>query len=402
MSMKLTARQGRIQSLDGLRGVAAFVVVLHHALITYPILRNVFEDGPPIAKTGSPAWWMVQTPLHFFWAGGEAVFVFFILSGVVLGLLVRRSEAFDWRSYYPSRLVRLYLPVWSSIVFALLIFIAVRAVSPAAGVRWFDERRTDFAPVDLLKAAVFLRGTDKYNGPLWSLLWEILFSLLLPAFVVVYIRFRRSWPTQLIVTFFVMAIGCVLRSEVAPVGNFLLYMSIFGVGMIMAAHLDEFRALSERLDATPHDRRWWALLLLAGCLALCAYWYVQPARLPIQMMHLTYLVQVAGAAMIVFCVAFDPRVVRAFTARPVRALGRISFSLYLVHDPVLLAINHLTGDNSQPLVLLVGVPLSVVVAIGFYQFAEKPSHKLAKRLSARLSRPAKRSPEPVPMRTTSS
>lgn len=377
-------KQPRVLSFDGLRGVAALVVVLHHALLSYPILRAVHEDGPAVAEAGSLAWWMVHTPLHLFWAGGEAVFVFFVLSGAVLAMQTTKP-GFSWRAYYPARAVRLYGPVWGSIVFAILIFLAVRALSPAAGAAWVSERGTDLSPLSILKAGIFLRGTQGFNGPLWSLLWEVIFSVLLPLFILVLVRAQLRWPTRMALVFVAMTIGSLLRSEIPAIGNLLLYMSMFGIGVIFAAEHVTFRAYAERVQRAGNGRTIWTLLMVAGLLALCSYWFIQPAGLPVQVTHLAFPIQLAGAAVIVFCVAFDRHGRRFFESGPALWLGKISFSLYLVHDPIILAVNHLTGGEMQPVVIIVGVPVSLLIAAAFHNLIEGPSNRLSSAVKARLT-----------------
>ena len=112
----------RIRALDGLRGLAAVVVILHHLLLVDNWFANAlltFEAYP------SDDWKAIvyYTPLHIFFAGTEAVLVFFMLSGIVL---VRAFPGFTSLSvsYFVSRLTRLYLPIWGSIVFALLLTFA--------------------------------------------------------------------------------------------------------------------------------------------------------------------------------------------------------------------------------------------------------------------------------------
>lgn len=69
-----------------------------------------------MANPASATWWLAFTPVHLVWAGTEAVLVFFVLSGFVLaGPLPQRARRDRWATWYASRLVRLYLPVWASL-----------------------------------------------------------------------------------------------------------------------------------------------------------------------------------------------------------------------------------------------------------------------------------------------
>ena len=68
----------RYPQLDSLRGLAALTVVFEHCLRIDPWLLQ-----------GISPWleWAAQsTPLHILWAGGNAVLLFFVLSGLVLTL----------------------------------------------------------------------------------------------------------------------------------------------------------------------------------------------------------------------------------------------------------------------------------------------------------------------------
>src|SRR5271154_1701910 len=113
----------RVRSLDGLRGIAALVVVVHPSMLTSRVLAAPFY-GQPGGHFPAFSWWLTYTPLHLVWAGSEAVVVFFVLSGFVL---VRAAErpGFRWRAYYPSRMLRLYLPVWAALVLGFVLYEAV-------------------------------------------------------------------------------------------------------------------------------------------------------------------------------------------------------------------------------------------------------------------------------------
>ena len=109
----------RIRSLDGLRGLASLVVAVHHALLCLAPLSLVYFDPLKVEK-GTKAWWLGFTPLHAAWAGGEAVYLFFVLSGFVLARPFLGGRSSTWRTYFVKRIPRLYLPVWVAVGFALV------------------------------------------------------------------------------------------------------------------------------------------------------------------------------------------------------------------------------------------------------------------------------------------
>ena len=174
----------RFTSLDGLRGVAAVVVLIHHALLTVPFLaRAYYPDLPPVPK-GSLAWWLTYSPLHLAWAGTEAVFLFFVLSGFVVTLPALRSPSFDWVAFYPRRIVRIYGPVAVAVAFGLVAVLLVPRFNERALGHWMNQRPNDISVSDVLSDLTLIDGTSGLVSPLWSLQWELLFSAFLPLFVV--------------------------------------------------------------------------------------------------------------------------------------------------------------------------------------------------------------------------
>ena len=74
---------------------------------------------------------------------------------------------------------------------------------------------------------------------------------------------------------------------------------------------------------------------------------------------------------------------RLLSLRGFQWLGLISFSLYLVHDPIIVAAAFLI--DSPRWTVVIGVAVSVVAAVGFYLMVERPSHLLARGLSRRTA-----------------
>ena len=78
--------------------------------------------------------------------------------------------------------------------------------------------------------ALLLRGTQALLPPLWSLKWEVIFSLLLPLAVYVAARTPRRGAVQVVV---LLAITC-FGTETSGGRGYFLYLPMFGVGAVMA------------------------------------------------------------------------------------------------------------------------------------------------------------------------
>jgi peptidoglycan/LPS O-acetylase OafA/YrhL len=89
--------------------------------------------------------------------------------------------------------------------------------------------------------------------------------------------------------------------------------------------------------------------------------------------------------MLVIAAALTPGRVAQFLERPgPRFIGRISYGLYLVHLPLLLAMAVLLRDVLAFNVMLLFVPaVSVVAAVVFHRLVEAPSIALGRRFATR-------------------
>lgn len=379
-----TPRAARLRSLDGLRGVAALIVVLHHSLLLIPELSAQYYTHDAVDTSGPIAWLLTYTPLHLIWQGQTAVYVFFVLSGIVLTLPVLTSKNFAWRAYYPQRLLRLYLPVWGAVVFAALVIVAVPRVADGMS-KWADARADTVTIHGIEKDASLLNGAGVLASPLWSLQWEVLFSILLPLFVVLAVTFRRFLVVKVVLVLAVVAVAGALGN------NWFFYLAMFMVGSLFATQLDRLRVLGAWIDAHAHRRLLWSGVLVLGLLLINSIWSLAIAHPPAWLANAEDVLPLMGAAVVIFAATCWGGLARLLERPMVQWLGLMSFSLYLVHEPIVLASGYFFGPELLWVAIPVGIALSLVATWVFYRVVEHPSHLLAQGVKRWLT---PKTPEP--------
>ena len=360
---------GRLRALDGLRGVAAVVVLLHHSFLTVPALARPYYVREAV-DTGSPVVWaLVHTPLHLLWAGTEAVYVFFVLSGLVLALPVLRSASFSWLEYFPRRAARLYLPVAGAVLWGLLMVLLVARDNTGARGLWMRARPNEATWSGVAQDLTLLRGASSFISPLWSLQWEVWFSLLLPLYVLAATLSRRL-PLWVPVAGLVgmVAAGSLFNDKA------LTHLPMFAIGVVVAARLPELmrRAASIR-------PRGWALVTLGATVLITAHWWLLAVTTNSTILRLSVPLALLGASGYVLTVALSPQARRWLETKPVQWLGLTSFSLYLVHEPIVIALGFLMGPGAGPLLVAVAVPTSLLAGWLFYRLVELPAHHASRR-----------------------
>jgi peptidoglycan/LPS O-acetylase OafA/YrhL len=181
----------KLVSLDILRACAAILVMLKHARTH---LFVAFGALPPQQHTIVTGAFYLFTRL-----GQEAVLVFFVLSGFLVGgQVIRRIRdgRFNVREYAIDRMARILLPLAPAALFAAIV-----------GTVWHG------APVDLVQVAGNILGlngvlvaTLPFNTPLWSLAYEIWFYVI--AGVVATICARKGGRFSLFIFFAAVLVFC--------------------------------------------------------------------------------------------------------------------------------------------------------------------------------------------------
>lgn len=378
----------RIASLDGLRGIAALVVVVYHVFLTQPALAAPYLD--PGAEVGPGTWWATFTPLHLLWAGPEAVFVFFVLSGLVLALPVADSGRLNLWDYYPRRLVRLYLPVWGAVGLAVLWAAAFPRAWQDGDSWWLAVNTTDPTVGKVLADLLLVWSPGQANHVLWSLQWEVVYCLVLPLVLVAARWGPRLWAVKLLAVVGALVLGAVVESLA------LSSLALFVLGTLMAVEHRRLAAWAARLDGVRYA---WPALLVACAGLLLSYWTVHALPLPAAATgpaeDAARALQGLGAGLTVFVVWWWAGARRAMTTAVTQWLGSRSFSLYLVHLPIAASVAVALGGQPSlaaalGLTLLVALPVTEV----FYRLVERPSHRIARRAGRAVADRTRSAPAP--------
>lgn len=363
---QLSSEKSRFTQLDGLRGYASLVVLLCHTLAFVPSLGVIFTN--PNASVGSLEGVLIFSPLHTVWNGTAAVYVFFVLSGAVLVLPFRAAASrFDWLAYYPRRFLRLYLPVWGALTLAIVLAIVFPRIDSTLQSSWANQYSGDLSLNSIARGAILLLGGTELNPAFWSLKWEVLFSALLP----LYIFFARAgkqflWA-KVVLIFVIIGVGSFLAIPT------MIYLPVFAAGVLVGAELGTIAAWLSGI------RRFaWVSLGVFVIVGLNAEWWF-----PAGVRGSEIVVAVSATVVVLMFVGWAPAIAAGST-RVANWLGKISFSLYLVHLPVLFTVVIVLGEVSLPVALCLGFVLAVIVAEVFYKVVERPSHRISMRVGRRI------------------
>lgn len=369
----------RLDQLDSLRGIAATSVILAHISIIIPSTETLEN--------------LNKTPLHLFWLGHESVILFFILSGFVLSLPYHRKKSLPYRDYLIRRVCRILIP---SSVSLLLVLLIVSALSPngLTGIsQWGNDIWNSPISIKMIVDHLFLLGefhTMKLNPVIWSLIHEMRISLLFP-FIILLIkngRFLKNAATVLafpLLFFIAYYVGLSLFSydiTTFPAGysSYLLtphYTGFFLLGALLAKNKDRITTLYQKVAAF-----YKIPILLLGFLLYMYVWLVFPDHLVLHMFILNDWVIAFGSSIFIVFSLNSVTLKRMLLWKPVHFIGKISYSIYLYHLIVIMALLYsLRGLMPVALILIISFVLTFIVATIMYYLVEVPSVKLGRLLS---------------------
>ena len=364
---------GRVLSLDAMRGAAALVVVMYHALGVSP------QTAPGDWQLWLPT--IVSAAVHFGYAG---IYLFFVISGFCIHLHWARARAagsesptVNFFSFWQRRVRRLYPPYLCALAIYLIHDALYAPVKVTGSYLW------DVGLHLLMLHNLDARTTYSINSAFWTLAIEE--QLYLAYFLLLFLRIRYGWKRTLLVCAAArigwlalgrcisMAYGVEIPVSEAAATNWF----IWGLGAI---------SVEAALGVVVLPA--WCRKVWVGCTALlCAMGLAQVLPLVQKeswlhdagwlLMHPAW--GVGFFILVNRAVEVEQRWGRTLRRTPrvivwLAAIGLISYSLYLTHLLVLMKWYWFgfTRFHIPTISLLIMTPLSVVFAWLFFRLFERP------------------------------
>jgi peptidoglycan/LPS O-acetylase OafA/YrhL len=376
---------GRVRELDAVRGLAALVVVLDHLALVSPAWQDASRhNGFTLINL------INFSPLYAIFDGTAAVILFFVLSGFVLTLSYEGGK-----QTYAGFLVRRVARIWVPYIFAIAVAVIGAATlgdSILHGAsRYFNGPwQGSITTTGLLEHAVLISHFQNYaqfDPVIWSLSAEMRISLIFPLLVAATVALRWRWSIPIAIV--IAIVGAQAQSLLTGGISTLLYVICFVVGALLA--LDR-AVIGERLARTSTATRW-ALFALAMVLFTYPNWMPNPSTTHGHALHTLVhggatitVIQTAAAAIVIVLAQLGGGAREFLLSRVPQYLGRISYSLYLLHTIVLLAVLHIIKPaHTLPWLPLVFI-LSIVLSDLSNRYVERPAQRLGRRVAERIER----------------
>jgi peptidoglycan/LPS O-acetylase OafA/YrhL len=349
-------KSSRLPFVDAIRAVCSTLIACHH-----------FSIYPPLADAAMPA---VGPVIHWMQNYGRVAQMFFIVSGFMLaGSMSRRV----WDSrvagrYILQRYFRLAVPYLAASFAAM--------VACAIGRGWLDDRVIGSAPTapQLIAHVFFLQnilGYENLSAGIWFVCINFQLTLLFVAALLVRDSLMGRGPEwlRMAMSKAPMVLGWLLA--VASLFYFnrddswdawaVYFFGQFFLGIVVHHALKN-----------PRAQKWLAIYCLLMVAALAVEWRWR-------------LVTGLVTALTLF-IGGKAGVLSSWpTNRVLGFLGRTSYSLFLIHFPVLVVVAtywEMQGWTSSPLAATAGLVVAYVLSLGaaalFYRYVEGPATKLSR------------------------
>jgi peptidoglycan/LPS O-acetylase OafA/YrhL len=343
---------------------------------------------------------LTNSPIHILWAGHEAVLLFFVLSGFVLSLPFLNNRTSTYSNYLIKRFCRIYIPYIVSIILSAILFNIINPSEVNELSSNFNDMWSHPITIGSLISFIFMLGSDviNLNGVTWSLVHEMRISIFFPVimFFIIKLNWKKGLPlgvgVSLFLWVFFTGVSSVLENSnlqqlAMSFGETFYYTSFFVIGATLAKYKDVLISKTQKISTKSK-----VLLFIIFIILYLVEWVsfgfgdlkYRDGIIPTRVINLVIDFAIAASVALLFILTLSfKKLNNALNNKHLVNLGKISYSLYLIHMIVLLVMVHtLIGHVPTILILVLSPIASVILAVPFYYCVERSAIQIGKKLTS--------------------
>lgn len=383
----------RVEYLDSLRGLTSLTVVSFHALVSFTIFyeANYNQNYENLFMR-----FITETPLKLTW-GGIAVLLFFALSGYVLTNMFSKPNRRSYPDFIGRKFIRIYVPYIIIMMISVVLVSVFYQYKSAEGMSPLYERRWDHMPsLSTVIAYIFMLHIDttNVNGVVWTLYHEMRISIIFPviAFIILKLNFKKSIFVAILFSFGTMGLIYWLSSFmtigdslIRTFGDTFFYSFYFFIGGYLCRYKDRIVTFYKNKGKV------FVFATFFAALILIANWWMYNF-INISQYRANNIVAGIGMILLFISTMSSPLAQKMLGVKFLKWTGKISYSTYLTHMPVIMLTTTLLSSKigmwqSMICALLLVLPVANI----FYKLVEVPSMRWSNNFSNYIAKRKNRS-----------
>ncbi len=361
--MNLKKQVVNFSILDALRGFAALYVCIAHARGLLWMGMGQYLKLHPY-NTWKIYDYVVASLMSLTKLSGEFVIFFFVLSGFSIAHSLASKN--DYLPFLKKRALRLYPTYLLGLLWASVVLIIAMVYSPQYFTGFlnndnilffrFQNSSNFFSFKQIINNLLYNPNTKSIIAPYWSLVYEVIFYLLAPLFIL-----RLSW--YVIISAILFVLGFFISSDSTLINYFTNYNFYFMVG-IYSYHI--IPTLQKYVKGISVPLLLTVSAVTLGCMIVIES--ISPDNI---------FSMLLSATLSVFLIANTLQ--KRIRINWLEKIGEFSYTLYATHFQTILllfivydstgVIN--TSNLINPIIWITAVPICVIVAYLFYLATEK-------------------------------